>query len=163
MKNLQILPTGFFSESNYASARKATQVEGLALDSITRYPLEGVRMVVYLHSGEGGRLPVYEMVTDQNGYFGGSFQAEADTFSISPILENYSYYGTYSVADPGALPAGCEEVKHGKSQFYTFVLEAGVRRRVPTYLKEKEKVSVPAYAFFRVLASLPIFRFFFSR
>jgi hypothetical protein len=164
MKNFtHLLSTGFFSEKKNVSLLKTTLVEGLALDHVTRCPLEGVRVAVYLHSNEAGRLLIHEMVTDNNGYFSGFFQAEADTFSIAPSKENYSYYGTYSIADPGALPLECEEVKHGKNQFYTFVLETGVRRRVPAYSKEKVKVYFPAYAFSRVLASLPIFRFFFWR
>lgn len=162
MKNLSnLLLAGFMAAPSKRTTVKTTIVEGLALDDRSRCPVEGVRISIFLHSEEAGRILIHETFTDNNGYFSSIFQAEEDIYTISPSKENYNYYGLYTVVGDGSPPVECEEVKHGKKQFFTFALDTEARQRVPASQQHPLSLKQAFSISFLRMVGLPIFRTLF--
>lgn len=162
MKNLSnLLLTGFMAAPSKRTTVKTTIVEGLALDNCSRCPVEGVRISIYLHAEEAGRILIHETFTDNNGYFSSIFQSEKDIFTIVPSMENYNYYGSHTLIGAGSLPVEGEEVKHGKKQFFTFALDTEARQRVPATRHDPFSLKRTFSVSFHRMMGLLIFRTLF--
>lgn len=163
MKNFPLLTSsGSSFQEHRRSSIKPTTVEGLVLDQETRWPMEGVKIAIFVCSEEGERVLVHEMVSDNNGYFSGTFQAAANTFVITPFKDKFNFSGSYSVLRDGERAFECELVKHGKNQFYTLTLD-GREGAIMTVTETKPfSFKNSANSFIRRLVALPVLRALFS-
>jgi len=124
--------------------------------------MQGIKIAIFMLSAAGEQLLVHEMVSDNNGYFTGTFQGGANTLVITSLSETYKLSGSYSIHNEGEQALECEMVKRGKKQFYTLTLQGrqAVRARVPETNAFSFKTSFQM--FFRRLEGFPLLRYFFS-